>query len=73
MMKYDTYKDSSVEWLGEIPKHWSNLRIKDITHKIGSGVTPKGGSSVYVDKGVIFLRSQNVYDDGLRLSGSISY
>ena len=28
--------------------------------KIGSGKTPRGGSSVYVDHGVMFLRSQNV-------------
>lgn len=69
MRKYSSYRDSGIEWLGEIPEHWDNLRIKDITDKIGSGVTPKGGSSVYVHDGVIFLRSQNVYDDGLRLSG----
>ena len=35
--------------------------------KIGSGKTPKGGNEVYSESGVIFLRSQNVYDDGLRL------
>jgi type I restriction enzyme S subunit len=46
---------------------WEPLRIKDLITKIGSGVTPKGGSEVYVDKGVTFLRSQNVYDDGLRI------
>lgn len=67
MKKYQKYKDSEVEWLGKIPEHWEIIRIKDIINKIGSGVTPKGGSSVYVDKGVIFLRSQNVYDDGLRI------
>ncbi|MDQ0692146.1 restriction endonuclease subunit S [Arthrobacter sp. W4I7] len=35
--------------------------------KIGSGKTPLGGAEVYVTEGVTFLRSQNVYDDGLRL------
>jgi type I restriction enzyme S subunit len=43
------------------------LRVKDITQKVGSGVTPKGGSEVYVDLGIPLLRSQNVYDDGLRI------
>jgi len=28
MKKYDTYKDSSVEWIGEIPSHWSIKKIK---------------------------------------------
>jgi type I restriction enzyme, S subunit len=28
MKKYDSYKDSGVEWIGEIPKHWSIKRLK---------------------------------------------
>ncbi|MGQ0816297.1 MAG: restriction endonuclease subunit S [Gemmatimonadota bacterium] len=42
-------------------------RIKDVTSKIGSGVTPEGGASVYLSEGVPLLRSQNVHFDGLRL------
>ena len=38
-----------------------------MTSKIGSGVTPKGGADVYLDKGIALLRSQNIYFDGLRL------
>ena len=67
MIKYDTYKYSGYHWLGDIPKGWDVFRIKDIIQKIGSGVTPKGGSEIYVNKGVPFLRSQNIYDDGLRI------
>ncbi len=65
LAKYDKYKDSGVDWLGEIPEHWEVKRVKDLIFKIGSGVTPKGGSEVYVDEGIPFIRSQNVYDDGL--------
>jgi type I restriction enzyme, S subunit len=64
---YKTYKDSGIEWLGEVPEHWEIRRVKDIIKRIGNGVTPRGGSEVYTDLGVIFLRSQNVYDDGLRI------
>lgn len=67
MMTYDTYKLSGIDWLGSVPKHWSVKRIKDIIIIIGSGVTPKGGSEVYVSEGIPLLRSQNVYDDGLRI------
>ena len=28
--RYDTYKDSGVEWLGEVPAHWLEKRVKDI-------------------------------------------
>ena len=60
-------KDSGIEWIGNIPEHWSIKKIKYIASKIGSGKTPKGGAEVYEDEGITFIRSQNVYDDGLRL------
>jgi type I restriction enzyme S subunit len=28
MKKYDNYKDSGIEWIGEIPEHWEVSRIK---------------------------------------------
>jgi type I restriction enzyme, S subunit len=60
-------KDSGIEWIGEIPEHWEVKKIKYLTSYIGSGKTPKGGSEVYTQEGVIFIRSQNVYPQGLRL------
>lgn len=50
-----------------IPSSWTWVRFQDIVQKIGSGSTPKGGKQVYTDRGVKFIRSQNVYNDGLRL------
>jgi type I restriction enzyme S subunit len=64
---YPVYKDSGVEWLGEIPAHWEVKRLKWVVSQIGSGKTPKGGSQIYSSSGVIFLRSQNIHFDGLRL------
>lgn len=60
-------KDSGVEWLGEIPEDWDVKPLGAVTSKIGSGKTPSGGAESYVDEGILFIRSQNVYDDGLRL------
>ena len=60
-------KDSGVEWIGKIPAKWDTVKLKWATSKIGSGVTPKGGSEAYVDEGITFLRSQNIHFDGLRL------
>ena len=51
----------------EIPESWCWCRLKDLTAKIGAGSTPAGGRAVYVNRGVKFIRSQNVYNDGLRL------
>jgi len=66
-LAYTEYKDSGVEWLGKIPTHWDAKRIKFVVSKVGSGKTPRGGSEVYIDAGIMMIRSQNVYDDGLRL------
>ena len=65
--KPEEMKDSGVEWLGMIPRDWDVKKLKHITIKIGSGKTPRGGSDIYVDKGIAFLRSQNIYNEGLKL------
>jgi type I restriction enzyme, S subunit len=55
-------KDSGVEWIGEIPEEWEVKKIKNVTSKIGSGVTPSGGGTTYLDVGGIpLLRSQNIH------------
>ena len=65
-------KDSGVEWIDKIPSHWESSKLGFYTTKIGSGSTPRGGSEVYVDSGIPFIRSQNVHFNGLRLDG-VSY
>jgi len=60
-------KDSGIEWLRLIPKHWEVKKLKTFISKAGSGVTPRGGASVYQLSGIPLLRSQNVYFDGLKL------
>lgn len=38
------------------------IKLKNACSKIGSGATPKGGASVYIDEGTSLIRSQNVYN-----------
>jgi type I restriction enzyme S subunit len=52
----------------ELPRGWAWARLGEICLQTGSGSTPRGGKTAYVNEGAIFLRSQNVYDDGLRLN-----
>lgn len=49
------------------PRGWEFKRLNDISTEILSGTTPKGGSQVYIEKGIIFLRSQNVWKNKLVL------
>lgn len=30
MKKYEKYKDSGIEWIGEIPEHWRSVKIKQL-------------------------------------------
>lgn len=60
-------KDSGIDLLGIIPKEWEVKRLKHLASKVGSGKTPKGGAEVYSDKGILFIRSQNIYNEGLIL------
>lgn len=49
---------------------WQTFRLSDVCTKIGSGATPRGGSSVYLDQGdIALIRSQNVYNNGFHHDG----
>ena len=62
----NSFQDSE---LGEIPQGWRVEKLKDLTSKIGSGATPRGGKEVYVDEGPALIRSQNVYDHEFKWAG----
>lgn len=51
----------------DAPAGWQWVRLGDLLTKIGAGSTPLGGKQAYVASGVKFLRSQNVWNEGLRL------
>jgi type I restriction enzyme, S subunit len=47
---------------------WREIKLREIVTKIGSGVTPKGGSASYLTEGIPLIRSQNVLVGQLDLS-----
>ena len=40
MKRYDSYKDSGIEWIGEIPEHWDEIRMRFLGYLYG-GLTGK--------------------------------
>ena len=44
----------------EFTGEWKIVKVGTITTKVGSGVTPRGGETVYRSQGHPFVRSQNV-------------
>jgi type I restriction enzyme S subunit len=62
-----TAVEQGLEPFFEAPVGWVWVRLGDLLSKIGAGSTPLGGKQAYLSSGVKFLRSQNVWNDGLRL------
>lgn len=49
MKRYTEYKDSGVEWLGQIPQHWKETKLKFIGY-LYSGLTGKKGEDFANEK-----------------------
>ncbi|MBD0310948.1 MAG: restriction endonuclease subunit S, partial [Microcoleus sp. T1-bin1] len=64
VVKTEEFKNSP---LGKIPTDWDVVSIDKIAIYVGSGITPRGGSNVYKKECILFIRSQNVTFNGLRL------
>lgn len=43
-------------------QQWTEISLREITTKIGSGATPRGGKQSYKKSGISLIRSLNVYD-----------
>ena len=56
---FDSYLHSIFENKG---KDWEEKTLGDITSKIGSGATPRGGNASYKTCGISLIRSMNVHD-----------
>nr|WP_228198925.1 restriction endonuclease subunit S [Acinetobacter cumulans] len=53
-------KDSGVEWLGEVPEHWSVAKIKHLSKIISKGTTPTTIGGDFVFEGIRFLKAENI-------------
>lgn len=64
MKTYDTYKDSGIEWIGQIPEHWEVVRLKYRGKSI-IGITYKPDDVNDESNGTLVLRSSNVQNGKL--------
>lgn len=69
MKKYDSYKDSGVEWIGEIPNHWNRIKVKHLVdgskyYQIGDGDHGSIKPEMYQEDGIPYIRVQNLSWDG---------
>jgi type I restriction enzyme S subunit len=66
--RYLKYKDSGVEWLGEVPAGWKILPLKRDIAFLTSG--SRGWAGNYSEDGAIFLRIGNLTREDIRLDFS---
>lgn len=66
-------KDSGIEWLGEIPRHWNVVSLKRRTKKIQTGTTPPTGETKYYEEGVIPWYGPGSFTEGLPLKEPVKY
>ncbi|MFC1976596.1 restriction endonuclease subunit S [Chloroflexota bacterium] len=52
---------------GEFSGEWEVKKLGGLSEKVGSGITPRGGSKAYLQEGVPLIRSQNVLSGNLSL------
>jgi type I restriction enzyme S subunit len=64
-------KDSGVEWIGEIPKHWSVTKLGYISDRVGDGIH---STPVYVDQSDYrFINGNNLIDGKIEFFESTRY
>ncbi|MBD5184306.1 MAG: hypothetical protein HDS97_05355 [Bacteroidales bacterium] len=52
--RYDSYKPSGIDWIGEIPSHWKTAAIKN-SFRLYAGATPKTERREYWDGEIIWV------------------
>jgi type I restriction enzyme S subunit len=67
--RYLAYKDSGVEWLGEVPEHWQAVRFSRLISAIKDGTH---GTYARVSDGLPLLSAKNVLDGQLDVGESES-
>jgi len=68
--RYDKYKDSGVEWIGEIPEHWNTIKLKYTGESI-IGIIYSPDDVVNEGKGILVLRASNIQNGKLEFEDCV--
>jgi type I restriction enzyme S subunit len=61
MRKYQSYKPSGVEWIGEIPVSWNTTKLKYFLDEIITGGTPDTSNEEYwIDNGINWISISDI-------------
>jgi len=66
---YDSYRDSGVEWLGQVPSHWRLTRVKDVAEVINGFPFDSAGFDPELGMPLIRIRDLNSETAEVRFAG----
>lgn len=65
MMRYETYKPSGIEWIGDIPEHWEVKKLKHVANVETGNTPPMSDPDNYADEGLPWIKPDNLNDFNL--------
>jgi type I restriction enzyme S subunit len=69
--RYPAYRDSGVEWIGEIPEHWQVLKLKRVLSTLEAGMRESGGA--LQDGGALSIGGEHIGWDGKLILSNPKY
>ena len=63
-------KDSGVEWLGQVPEHWTISRYKYCTSRVVVGIA-EAATHAYSEKGIPIIRATNIKEEGININDTL--
>jgi len=69
MKKYNKYKDSGIEWIGEIPEHWEVKKLKYCIENIETGKREKAASS----NDILSIGGEHIGSNGKVIYNNLRY
>ena len=64
MKTYESYKETGIEWIGEIPINWDSTKLKFVGESI-IGIIYSPDDVITTGEGILVLRSSNIQDGKL--------
>ncbi|MGJ1481377.1 MULTISPECIES: restriction endonuclease subunit S [Sphingobacterium] len=60
MQRYEKYKDSGIDWLGEIPEHWNRSKLKYLCAIYTGYTPPTENKDNFHEDGVLWVKPNNL-------------
>lgn len=71
--RYDSYKPSGIDWIGDIPSHWEHKRLRYVC-EFRNGYTPSKANDEFWSNGTIpWYRMEDIRETGRFLKESKQY